>query len=156
MQRKESELINISRDVGIRAPVSKVLDCLAVRRHITQIWSNIPQTRQGTQSRMPRDPHYVWTYKKPDTHLDGWSDSKDDAIIGQLVTRSQTGLNTVTWTRKEEERQTLVTLQIQLELPTSLPGELNEQLVARESGTDLDTMLKNLKRRVEPEMAQTL
>ncbi len=150
-------MINISRSIGIQAPISKVLDFLAVRGNVTQIWSSVPQTRQGAQPRTPGNTHYDWTYKKLGTRLDGWPDSMDHAIIGQLVTRSQTGLNsTITWTLKEEERQTLVTLQIQLELPTSWPGELNEQLVARASGTDLDTMLKNLKRRVEPEMAQTL
>ncbi|MBU0493591.1 MAG: SRPBCC family protein, partial [Chloroflexi bacterium] len=68
----------------------------------------------------------------------------------RIVTQSTTGIaNTFTWTYQSEDGGTRVTLEVAYTVPVPLLGKLAAALIVRQNEREAETLLANLKARME-------
>ncbi len=136
----------IRRSISIHAPVDRVFDYVADPTHLPEIWPSLVTVKNV-------EPHaagnsFDWEYKLLGIKIRGHSDPVEQVKNERQVTRSVKGIpNTFRWLYAGHDGETEVALEVDYESP--LPGRFAERLVGRANEREAETLLANLKRKLE-------
>ena len=136
----------IRRSISIRAPVDRVFDYVADPTHLPEIWPSLVDVRNVEPH--PNGNSFDWDYKMLGMRIHGHSDPVELVRNERQVTRSNRGIpNTFRWNYTAHDGQTEVTLEVDYQAPVR--GRLAERIVGRLNEREAETLLANLKRRLE-------
>jgi len=139
-------MATIRRSIKIRAPVERVFDYVADPTHLPEIWPSMVAIRnvqvQATGS------SFDWDYKLLGMRIHGHSDAVELVKNERQVTRSVKGIpNTFRWLFASQGGETEVTIEVDYVVPVL--GRLAEGMVGRVHQREAETLLGNLKRKME-------
>lgn len=139
-------MATIRRSISIHAPTERVFDYVADPTHLPAIWPSLVEVRNVVSH--DAGASFDWDYKLLGIRIHGHSDPVERVPNERLVTRSVRGIpNTFRWLFSRHDDDTEVALEVDYESP--LPGKLAERMVGRVNEREAETLLKNLKRRLE-------
>lgn len=136
----------IHRSIRIHAPITRVFDYVADPTHLPEIWPSLVDVRNVV-------PHtegnsFDWVYKLLGMRIRGHSEPVELVINERQVTRSERGIpNTFRWSYATRANDTEVTLDVDYTVP--VPGRMAERIVTRINERDAETLLANLKHKME-------
>ena len=139
----------VRRSIEIAAPVAQVFDYVADPRHLLEIWPNMVEITNVA-------PHpdggtgFDWVYKMAGVKVRGHSEDVEFVRNQCVVSRSEAGIpNTFRWRYDDKDGATALTLEVDYEPPRSVFGRLARPFLDRINRRDAETLLKNLKTRME-------
>ncbi|HEU4727464.1 MAG TPA: SRPBCC family protein [Kofleriaceae bacterium] len=139
-------MASIRRSISIRAPVDRVFDYVADPAHLPEIWPSLSAVR-NVQAH-PAGNSFDWDYKLMGMKFQGHSDPVELVRNERLVSRSVNGIpNTFRWMYASNGDHTEVTLEVEYHVP--MLGRIAEGIVGRVNQREAETLLRNLKRKLE-------
>jgi uncharacterized membrane protein len=139
----------IRKTIDIAAPVDRVFAFVADPRHLPEIWPSLVEVSNVT-------PHagggngFDWVYKMIGVKVRGHSEDVEVVPNARMVSRSESGIpNTFRWLYEGADGTTHLTVEIDYEVPTPVIGRLLRPLVGKLNELDAETLLRNLKSRME-------
>jgi uncharacterized protein YndB with AHSA1/START domain len=139
-------MATIRRSISIRAPVERVFDYLADPAHLPEIWPSLVAVRNVEAHATGKS--FDWDYKLMGIAFHGHSEPVELVRNERQVTRSVNGIpSTFRWLYARRAEQTEVTLEVDYQVPVL--GRLADRIVGRVNEREAETMLGNLKRKLE-------
>jgi len=142
-------MAKIARTIFINAPVEKVFDYMTDPDHIPEYWPNMIEVKDVRPS-SAGGKDWDWVYKMAGIHFHGASECIEYVPNQRMVTKSTKGINNrAVGTYESQEGGTKLTFEIDYTIPVPLLGKLAELLIVKMNEREFDTMLENLKARME-------
>jgi uncharacterized membrane protein len=139
-------MATIRRSISIRAPVEQVFDYVADPTHLPEIWPSLVAVRNVEAHANGKS--FDWDYKLMGIAFHGHSDPLEQVPNERQVTCSKNGIpSTFRWLYARRAELTEVTLEVDYQVPVL--GRLAERVVGRVNEREAETMLGNLKRKLE-------
>src|SRR5689334_11937192 len=139
-------MATIRRAITIRAPVDRIFDYIADPRNLPEIWPSLVEVRNIEPH--PTGNSFDWDYKLLGMLIHGHSDPVELIKNARHVTRAVKGIpNTFRWLYASRGDETEVTLEDDYEVPVL--GRLAEGIAGKLNEREAQTLLTNLKRRME-------
>ncbi|OFW72054.1 MAG: hypothetical protein A2Y55_12320 [Actinobacteria bacterium RBG_16_68_12] len=142
-------MTTIERSIVIKAPPKQVFSYLDEPVHLLEIWPSMLEVKDVET--MPKGGHrYHWLYKMAGMRFEGDSETVEfepDRHILQKNTGQIPG--TFDWRFLPENGSTKIVMKAEYEIPKTLLGKLAEPFVLKLNEREADTVLANLKDRVE-------
>jgi len=139
-------MATIRRSITIRAPVARVFDYMADPNNLPAIWPSLLAVR-NVQTHA-NGSSFDWDYKLLALKIHGHSDAVELVPNQRLVSRSEKGIpSTFRWLYESRPDETVVTLEVDYQVP--MLGRLAEGVVGRVNEREAETLLGNLKRKME-------
>lgn len=139
-------MATIRRSISIHAPVDRVFDYVADPANLPAIWPSLVEVRNVETH--PNGNSFDWDYKLMGMRIHGHSDPVEQIRNERQVTRSVKGIpNTFRWLYASHGDDTEVALEVDYEVP--FLGRIAEGVVGRLNEREAETLLTNLKRRLE-------
>jgi uncharacterized membrane protein len=142
----------IHKSIRIDASVETVFEFLASPQNLLTIWpslvevKNVKRAADGAHS-------YDWTYKMAGIKFHGHASTVEVATNRRRVVKNEKGIpSTFIWTFEPAgDSETLVTLEVEYAIPGRVLRALAEPFITRVNEREAETVLANLKSRVELE-----
>lgn len=141
--------MKIRKSIRIAAPIDVVFEYLTNPHNLLEIWpsmvevSNVQLKGDGTHS-------YDWVYKMAHLKFHGHSETIELEKNARVVVRNDTGIpSTFIWTYAGDDGNTKLTVEVEYTLPIALLDKLAEPFIARINEREAETLLENLKLRME-------
>jgi uncharacterized membrane protein len=139
-------MATIRRSISIHAPVDRVFDYIADPTHLPEIWPALVEVRNVEPH--PTGVSFDWDYKLLGMRIHGHSDPVELVRNERLVSKSERGIpNTFRWVYATHDGQTDVTLEVDYQVPVL--GRLAERVVGKLNEREAETLLANLKQKLE-------
>lgn len=140
-------MATIRRSISIHAPVDRVFDYVADPTHLPDVWPSLVDVRNVESHEAGKS--FDWDYKLLGMRIHGHTDPVEQVRNERLVTKSVRGIpNTFRWLYSTKNSgDTELTLEVDYESP--VPGRLAERVVGRVNEHEAETLLKNLKAKLE-------
>ena len=139
----------IRKFIFIEVPPAKVFGYLTEPTHLLEIWpsmvevSNASITPEGGQS-------FDWTYKMAGVKFHGHSETFEVKRDRLRYLKNKSGIpSTFRWTFEPREGGTDLSLDVEYEIPGALLGRLAAPFLRRLNEREADTLVHNLKERME-------
>jgi uncharacterized protein YndB with AHSA1/START domain len=142
-------MAQVERSVLIQAPVEKVFSFAADPAHLPEFWPSMMEVNDIQP--LPSGGHrFHWVYQMAGMRFDGTSDDVEYLPNQQLVQKGKGGIeSTITWTFQSEAAGTKVTFRAEYVVPVPLLGRLAEAVIVKVNEHETETLLANLKARME-------
>jgi uncharacterized membrane protein len=139
-------MATVRRSISIHAPVERIFDYMSDPTHLLEIWPSMVAVRNIEHH--ANGPSFDWDYKLLGMRIQGHSDPVETVKNERQVTRSVKGIpNTFRWLYATRGGKTEVTIEVDYQVPVL--GRLAEGVVGRVNEREAETLLKNLKRKME-------
>lgn len=139
-------MATIRRTITIRAPVERVFDYVANPHNLPGIWPSLTAVRNIQTTSIGSS--FDWDYKLLALRIHGHSDPVELVPNQRLVSRSEKGIpSTFRWLFESRPAETVVALEVDYQVP--MLGRLAEGVVGKVNEREAETMLGNLKRKLE-------
>lgn len=143
-------MASIRRSIRIDAPVEAVFEFVTHPENLVEIWpsllavKNVQHAEDGAQS-------FDWTYKMAGVKFRGHADTTAVEPNKREILHNESGIPaTFSWSYQPTGRnETTVTLEVDYEIPGKILRALAEPFVARLNEREAETLLSNLKTRLE-------
>ena len=142
-------MAKITRTITINAPVEKVFTYVTEPTNLPEFWPSMIEVRDVR--RLPNGgPAFHWVYKMAGLRFEGDSETTEFVANQHQVTRSESGIpNTFVWNYRAENGGTRLDLEVEYTVPIPVLGKLAEAVIVKANEREADTMLANLKDRME-------
>lgn len=139
----------IQKSIRIHAPVADVFDHLSDPVHLLEIWPSMVEVKNQTVE--PGGEHtFDWTYKMAGVRFHGRCETILVERNRLRVDHNDSGIpSTFRWEYAGADDTTEVKLDVEYQLPLSFFGRLAAPFVRRVNERDAETLLENLKERME-------
>ena len=141
-------MAKIESSVTINAPVEEIFE-FARPGNLPEIWpslvevSNIKELPNGGYS-------WDWVYKMAGMRINGASTHTEFVLNERTVAESTGGIeSTITWLYQPEDGGTKLTTIAEYKVPVPLLGKLAESFIVKFNENESETILANLKARME-------
>lgn len=142
-------MARIERSVVINAPVSKVFAFAADPANLPSIWPALEQVRD-VKPQPNGGSAFDYVYNMGGMRFSGHTDTIEFIPDARLVTQSKSGVeNVFNWTFAPENAGTRVTIQVDYKVPVPLVGKIAEAMLTRQNEQQAETVLNNLKAKME-------
>ena len=142
-------MATILKSIYIDAPVEKVFQYLDSPANLVEIWPSLMEVRDIMVAPDGKST-YDWSYKMFGVRLDGTSEEISHIPDRHLSWKSRGGVDSIiTWAFAEENHGTRVTLHGVYQVPIPVLGRLAEIFVVKQNEREVETILENLKARME-------
>lgn len=142
-------MAKIQKSISIKAPLVQVFEYATHPENLPEIWpsmvevSNVKRTPDGAHS-------FDWIYKMAGIHFKGHAETIDVKQNARVVVKNETGIpSTFIWTYAGEDGGMKVNLEVDYTLPNRLLEKLAEPFLHRINEREAETLLANLKMRME-------
>jgi uncharacterized protein YndB with AHSA1/START domain len=137
------------RSVSIHAPVQKVFDYLTESAHLPEIWPSMIEVKDVPGVRGV-GATFKWVYKMAGMRFEGVNETTEYVPNERVVSKNTGGIpSTFTWTYLPENGHTKLTMEVEYTVPTPLLGKLAEAFIVKMNEHEAETVLANLKDRME-------
>jgi len=144
-----SVLAKLQKSITINAPVEKVFAYLSDPNHLPEIWPSMVEIKD-VKPAPTGGYNFGWVYKMAGMRFDGASETTEEIPNQRTVTKSTKGIESqFVWDYKPENGGTNLTVDIEYKVPVPLLGKLAESFIIKQNEHEADTLLNNLKSRME-------
>ncbi len=142
-------MAKIHKSITINAPVERVFDYASHPENLPEIWPSMVEVK-NPQRKEDGSHSFDWVYKMAGVHFRGHSDTVEVEKNKHLKLKSTEGIqNTFDWSYSGENGTTRVEMSVDYSVPVPLLGKLAEPFVAKLNEREAQTVLENLKARLE-------
>ncbi len=148
-------MATIKNSIFINAPVEKVFAYVQNPTNMLEIWPSMVDIR-NVKDLGGGKLTYDWTYKMGGMKMDGSSEVLECVPNERLVTIGKGGIESkFIWTFKPVQNGTQMDTNVEYTVPVPVLGRLAEGLIIKQNERESETLLNNLKARMEtPEPAK--
>jgi uncharacterized protein YndB with AHSA1/START domain len=143
-------MARVKKSITINAPVEKIFDFVGDPNNLPAFWPSMVEAKDIEP--LPNGGNrFGWVYKMAGVRFEGSSEVIEYVANQRTVTVSEGGISsTITWVFESEDGGTKVTFDAEYTVPIPLIGRLAEAIVVRQNEREAETLLANLKARMEP------
>lgn len=139
----------IEKSIVVNRPPEVVFAYIDVPTNLVHIWPNMSSITD-VQPAEGGGNHFRWVYRMAGIPLDGASQVVEHTANQRIVNKNSGAMDsTVTFQFAAVGAGTRVSFRSAYELPGGVFGKLAEPLIHMQNESDIDTLLKNLKRVLE-------
>lgn len=141
-------MARIEKSIKINAPVEKVFE-FAIPENLPEIWPSLVEVSNVKE--LPNGG-YRWdfVYKMAGMRFDGSSKHTEFVLNDRTVSETTGGIEaTITWLYQSEDGGTKLTTIADYKIPVPLLGKLAESFIVKFNENESETILANLKARME-------
>jgi uncharacterized membrane protein len=144
-------MAELETSITINAPIEKVFAFLTDPRNLPEIWPSMIEVKHVTPA--PKGGfNFEWVYKMAGMQIEGASETVEYVLNERTVTKGIKGIESkFTWLYKPLNKTTKLTVEIEYKVPLPLLGKLAEAVVLKRNEQEAETLLFNLKSRLEIE-----
>ena len=142
-------MATIKKSIKINAPVEKVFEYANKPENLPEIWPSLIEVKSIKE--LPNGGYsFDFVYKMAGMRFTGSSEDTEVVPNERTVTISTGGAeSTITWTYEPEDGGTKLTTLAEYKIPVPLLGKLAEAFIVKMNENEGDTVLANLKARME-------
>ncbi len=142
-------MAKIEKSLLINAPVEKVFAFMAKPENLPVIWPSLQEVRNVQP--LPNGGYtYDFTYKMAGVRFEGHSEWTEFVKNQRIVSKTGGGVSsTFIWTYQAEDGDTRVSVSVDYTTPGAVLGKLAEPIVHKMNEREAETVLANLKARME-------
>ncbi len=142
-------MAKIEKSILINAPVEKVFAFMAKPENLPEIWPSLQEVRNVQP--LPNGGYsYDWSYKMAGLRFDGHATWSEFIENQRIVDENESGIpSTFVWVYQPENGGTRVSLSVNYTIPGAALGKLAEPIVHKMNEQEAETVLVNLKARME-------
>jgi uncharacterized membrane protein len=123
--------------------------------NLPDIWPSMVEVKNAAINSI-NGYDFDWLYKMGGMHFEGASKTTEWLKNKRIVTRSTKGIESrFAWDYAVEGEYTRITLDIEYRIPIPLIGKLAEAIIVKQNEHEAETMLNNLKDKMEIETLVT-
>jgi len=142
-------MAKLQKSIMINAPVEKVFAYLSDPNNLPEIWPSMVEIKD-VQPAPGGGYNFGWVYKMAGMRFEGASETTEEIPNQRTVTKSTKGIEShFVWTYEPENGSTKLTVEIEYKVPVPLLGKLAESFILKQNDQEGDTLLSNLKARME-------
>ncbi len=142
-------MIHWEKTITISAPVEKVFEYLTNPVNLLEVWPNMEEVK-NVQSLPNGGTCFHWKFKMAGMPIEGDSDTVEFVPNQHVVTDNTGGVPShFDWTYRRADGGTELTVRVEYTVPVPLLGKLAEAVVVKINEHDAETLLANLKTRME-------
>lgn len=142
-------MAKVKKTITIKAPVEKVFGFISEPTNLPEFWPSLVEVKDvkrlpngGTSNR--------WVYKMAGMRLEGTSEDVERIMNQRLVSKTKGGVaSTQTWIFQPEADGTKVTFEVEYTVPIPVLGKLAEAIIVKMNEHEGDSVMANLKARME-------
>ena len=138
-------MVKLQKSITINAPVEKVFTYLSDPKNLPEIWPSMIEVKD-VKPAATGGYNFGWVYKMAGMRFDGASETTEEIPNQRTVTKSTKG---IVWNYAPENGGTKLTVDIEYNVPVPLLGKLAEAFIVKQNEHEADTLLSNLKTRME-------
>ena len=142
-------MATVKPSIFINAPVEKVFEYGSKPENQPEFWPSLIEVKNI--KKLPNGGYsYDFVYKLAGMRLTGFSEDTEFVPNERIVSISTGGIeSTFTWTYEPEGGGTKVTALVEYKIPIPLLGKVAEAFIVKMNENESDTVLANLKARLE-------
>ena len=139
----------LQKSIFVNAPVEKVFEFMSHPQNLPEIWPSFQEVKDVKES--PGGGYtYSWVYKMAGMKFTGTSETTDFKKDQRVGTKNIGGISSnFVWTYATENGGTRVSVEVEYSIPGALLGKLAEPFITRQNEHEADSVLANLKARME-------
>ncbi len=142
-------MAKITREILINAPVEKVFEYHSNPMNQPEYWPSMLEVKD-IEEQPGGGRNYNWVYKMAGIRLNGSTETTEFVENERIVTKSSGGVeSTFTYTYKPEGEGTRLTMELEYVVPVPVIGKLAEGFILKTNEREADTVMGNLKDRLE-------
>lgn len=140
-------MATVKSTVLINAPVEKVWE-YTIPENLPEIWPSLVEVKNVKE--LPNGGYsWDWTYKMAGMRFTGSSEHVEVVENERTVSKSTGIESTITWTYAPEGGGTRMTSLTEYTIPVPLLGKVAEAFIVKMNENESNTILENLKARLE-------
>ncbi len=142
-------MAKVEKTIIINAPVEKVFDYIDQPTNLPEIWPSLMEIKDVQT--LPNGGHTDrWVYKMAGMRFEGTTEGIEHVTNQRIVSKTKGGVkSTQTWVFQPEAGGTKVTFEVEYNIPIPVLGKLAEAIVVKMNDREGDSILANLKTRME-------
>ena len=142
-------MAKLIKTVTINAPVEEVFNYAEDPNPLPEFWSSLIEV--NNVQRLPNGgTSHGWVYKMAGIRFEGNTVTTEYDPLHRSVHKTEGGIkSTQAWTFKAEDGMTQVTVETEYNIPIPLLGKLAEAFLVKLNEREAETLLANLKARME-------
>lgn len=142
-------MAKVKKSIVISAPAEKVFEYINVPTNLTEIWPSMVEAKDV--QRLPNGGNsFRWVYKMAGMSFEGTSVDTDVVPNERIVSKTKGGIESVvTWAIQPENGDSKVIFEAEYTVPIPLLGKLAEAFIVKLNENEAETILANLKSRME-------
>jgi uncharacterized protein YndB with AHSA1/START domain len=142
-------MAKIRREILINAPVEKVFEYHSNPMNEPEYWPSMIEVKD-IEEQPGGGQKYKWVYKMAGIRLEGSTETKEFVENERIVTKGSGGVeSTFVYEYKPEGEGTRVTMEVEYVVPVPVLGKLAEAFILKVNEREADTVMGNLKDRLE-------
>ena len=144
-------MVKLHKTIKIHAPVDRVFAFLTDPHNLPEIWPSMVEVNNVTPA-AGGGYNFGWVYKMAGMKFEGASDATEYVLNQRNATQSTKGIESkFTWVYQQENNDTNLSVDIEYSVPVPLIGKIAEAIILKQNDHEADTLLENLKNRMEIE-----
>ena len=142
-------MVKTEKSIFINAPVEKVFAFMTEPKNHPEIWPSLLEVKDVES--LPNGGYsYNWVYKMAGIRIEGHAEWIEFVPNQRIVDKNESGIpSTFVYTYQPEDGGTRVTVNVEYTLPGAVLGKLAEPFIVKVNENEGDTVLANLKARME-------
>jgi uncharacterized membrane protein len=142
-------MAKLSRSIHIKAPVEKVYNFLIEPNSLPEVWPSMVEV--SNVQREPGGLHkFSWKYKMAGIIFDGKTEVVKVVPNQRVISESTGGISSkFDWTYHAEDNETTLKVVVEYTIPIPVLGKFAEAIVVKLNEREADTLLANIKDRME-------
>jgi uncharacterized protein YndB with AHSA1/START domain len=142
-------MATVMKSIIINAPAEKVFEYIMVPTNMLEIWPSVIETKD-IQPLPNGGTKFRWVYKMAGMRFEGVTEDTEVVPNQRIVSINKGGIESeITWEFQPEGEATKVTMEADYTVPIPLLGKLAEAFIVKQNDNEGETILANLKARME-------
>lgn len=142
-------MAKFEKSIFVNARLEKVFAFMAEPNNLLEIWPSLLEVRNVQP--LPNGGYcYDWTYKMAGMRFEGQAEWTEFVKNSRIVNKNESGIpSTFVWTYQAEDGGTRVSVSVEYTTPGAALGRLAEPVIHKINEHEGETILANLKARME-------
>ena len=142
-------MATVKKSITINAPTEKVFEYIIEPANLLEIWPSMIEAKD-IQPLPNGGNKFRWVYKMAGIRFEGTSEITEFVPNQRTVSITKGGVESeIIWEFQSEGEATKVTMKADYTVPIPLIGKLAEAFIVKQNDNEGDTILANLKARME-------
>lgn len=139
----------VKKSITINAPVDKVFEYATDQTNMPEIWPSMVDVK--ILERLPNGgTKSQYVYKMAGMRFEGISIDTEFIPNQRTVSKTEGGIDSeIVWEYQSEGEATKITIETEYSIPIPLIGKLAEAFIVKQNENEAETILANLKARME-------
>ena len=142
-------MAKVVKSTLIHAPVGKVFEFMNTPDKLVEVWPSMVEV-SNVQQQPGGGSNFHWKYKMAGMFFEGDTTVQEFVPEQRVVTSNAGGIpSTFVWTYQTEADGTRLTMEAEYTVPVKVLGKLAEPVIAKINEREAETVLENVKIRME-------